>query len=274
MTERRALRRATHIALLILGALYLLPVIWVLLSSLKPGSELFSWPPRIIARRPTLDNYRLALAQGDFALYFANTAIVTVTSTALTVLINAMSGYAFAKYRFRGRNLIFVSFLVTLILPLEVIMIPIFRVVRFFGLYNSLLGVVIPPAATPTGVFVARQFFMTVPDELLEAARIDGAGETRIFTHLMLPIARPILSVLAIFSFMWRWNDYMWPLLVLRDPKRFTVQLALANFAGQYSVDWTSLLSMSVLSMLPVLAVFLIFQKQFVRGMISSGLKA
>ena len=164
-------------------------------------------------------------------------------------------------------------FICTMMLPLEVLMIPIFQMVKRLGMYNNYLGMIIPPAATPMGVFLVRQYFYSVPNELNEAARIDGASETRTFLHLMLPIARPVMSVLAIFSFMWRWNDYMWPLLVVRDNDLYTLQLALANFNGEYSVDWNSLLAMSVVAMVPVLIVFLIFQKQFIRGMVTSGMK-
>ena len=140
-------------------------------------------------------------------------------------------------------------------------------------MYNSFWGLIIPPAATPAGVFLLRQYFLTVPKDLMEAARIDGASEVRIFVRLMLPAAKPAMSVLAIFSFLWRWNDYMWPLLVIRDTEKYTVQLALANFAGQYTVDWNSMLAMSVVTMIPVLILFLLFQKQFVKGMVTAGMK-
>ena len=140
-------------------------------------------------------------------------------------------------------------------------------------MYNTLIGIIIPPAATPTGVFLIRQYFMTVPDELMEAARIDGASETSIFLRIMVPLAKPAISVLAIFNFMWRWNDYMWPLIVIRNTNKYTVQLALQTFSGEYSVDWNSLLAMSVITMIPVLIIFLIFQKQFIRGMTTSGMK-
>ena len=184
-----------------------------------------------------------------------------------------MAGYAFSKYSFRGANTIFLVFISTIMLPLEVLMIPIFQTIKFLGLYNTLAGIIIPPAATPTGVFLVRQYFLSVPNELMEAARIDGASETRIFTNVMLPLAKPIISVLAIFNFMWRWNDYMWPLIVLRSSSKYTVQLALQNFAGEYTVDWGGLLAMSVITMIPVLIIFLIFQKQFIQGMATAGLK-
>ncbi|HJB41878.1 MAG TPA: carbohydrate ABC transporter permease, partial [Candidatus Gemmiger avicola] len=151
--------------------------------------------------------------------------------------------------------------------------IPIFQVVKVFGLYNNFLGLIIPSAATPAGVFLVRQYFLTIPNEIMESARIDGASETKIFLRLMLPLAKPIMSVLAIFAFLWRWNDYMWPLVVIRDSNKYTVQLALANFSGQYAVDWGSLLAMSVLTMIPVLILFLLFQKQFMKGMVAGAVK-
>lgn len=258
---------------ILFAAIFLFPILWVVLSSFKSGSEMFRWPPTILPQAPTLRNYADALEKGNFKLYFLNSTYVTILSTIITVIINTMAGYAFAKYKFRGGNFMFIFFISTLMLPLEVLMIPIFQVVKFFGMYNSLWGIIIPPAATPTGVFLLRQYFLSVPDDLIEAARIDGASEANIFVRLMLPIAKPAMSVLAIFSFMWRWNDYLWPLLVIRDTEKYTVQLALANFSGQFSVDWNSLLAMSVVTMVPVLIIFLIFQKQFIKGMVTSGMK-
>ncbi len=264
---------ATYIILIFFALIYLVPIIWMTLSSFKAGTELFSYPPKLLPSKFTLTNYIDAWNRGDFGLYFRNTAIVAVSATALTIVINTMAGYAFAKYKFKGSTFIFMFFISALMLPLEVLMIPIFQVIRTFGMYNNFLGLIIPCAATPTGVFLVRQYFMTIPDELMEAARVDGASETSIFVRLMLPMAKPIMSVLGIFSFLWRWNDYMWPLVVIRDTKKYTVQLALANFAGQYSVDWGSLLAMSVLTMIPVLVIFLVFQEQFMKGMTAGAVK-
>lgn len=273
MIEKKLRRAGTYLLILFLAFFALIPIVYVVLASFKPGSELFRYPPTLFPENWTLENYRDVFHRADFLTYFKNSAIVSVLSTILTVIINTMAGYAFAKYRFRGNQFIFMFFICTLMLPLEVLMIPIFRMVQKLGMYNNFLGLIIPPAATPMGVFLVRQFFFSVPNELNEAARIDGASETATFVHIMLPIARPVMSVLAIFSFMWRWNDYLWPLLVIRDNKLFTLQLALANFNGEYSVDWESLLAMSVVSMIPVLIVFLIFQKQFIKGMVTSGMK-
>lgn len=273
MTKRFFRKIGVYALAVLLALIALMPIVYVVCSSVKSGSELFRYPPTLLPEQFTLENYRDVFQRADFLLYFKNTTIVAVLSTVLTVIINTMAGYAFAKYRFRGGNAIFMFFICTMMLPLEVLMIPIFQMVKRLGMYNNYLGMIIPPAATPMGVFLVRQYFYSVPNELNEAARIDGASETRTFLHLMLPIARPVMSVLAIFSFMWRWNDYMWPLLVVRDNDLYTLQLALANFNGEYSVDWNSLLAMSVISMIPVLIVFLIFQKQFIRGMVTSGMK-
>lgn len=263
----------TYLALTFFSAFFLLPVLWVVLSSFKAGTELYHWPPTFLPKVFSLENYYSAFAKGNFALYFANSAFVTVASTFLTLLINTMAGFALAKYQFKGRNFLLISFISTLMIPLEVIMIPIFTVISSLKLYNNYLGIIIPPAATPTGLFLVRQYLLTVPNELLESARIDGASEWKIFWKLIVPIAKPILATLAIFSFTWRWNDFLWPLLVIGKPSMYTVQLALSNFIGEFNVDWNGLLAMSVVTMLPVLIMFLIFQKQFVKGMATSGMK-
>ncbi len=263
----------TYTLLAVLSVIYLFPVLWVVLSSFKNQTELYQWPPSIFPAEPVFTNYLDAFKSGNFDVYFMNSAIVTITSTILLLIINSMAGFALAKYRFRGDTFLLIAFISTLMIPLEVIMIPIFKVISSLGLYNSLWGIIIPPAATPTGVFLMRQYMLTVPNELLEAARMDGAGEWKIYWKIILPIAKPILSVLAIFSFMWRWDDFLWPLIVINEPGKYTVQLAISNFIGQYDVDWGSLLAMSVVTMIPVLIVFLVFQKQFVKGMVTSGMK-
>lgn len=263
----------TYLLLTLLSIVYIFPVFWVIVSSFKGKNELYQWPPSVFPSNFTFENYEIAFRAGKFGLYFMNSVFVTIVSTVLLLLINSMAGFALAKYRFRGDTLILVAFISTLMIPLEVIMIPIFKVISKVGLYNSLWGIIIPPAATPTGVFLMRQYLLTVPNELLEAARIDGAGEWKIYWRIILPIAKPIMAVLAIFSFMWRWDDFLWPLIVISDPTKYTVQLAISNFIGQYDVDWGSLLAMTVVTMIPVLIVFLLFQKQFVKGMVTSGMK-
>ena len=274
--EVSAMRKAgvgSYVIAFIFLAIFLIPVFYVVFSSFKPSSELTSATQTFFPRNWTFSNFTRAFERGNFALFIWNTFFVAVVSTFLAVLINTMSGYALAKFRFKGDKIILILILSTIMLPLEVIMVPIFTVLRFFGLYNSLWALIIPPAATPTGIFLMRQFLLKIPDEVLESARIDGASEWRIFYNIVAPNAKPAIATIAIFSFMWRWNDYVWPLIAIASPRRYTLQLAIANFAGEYSVDWNSTLAMSVISMIPMLIVFLIFQRQFVQGTVETGMK-
>ncbi len=269
-----ALRRALHHALLILLALLVLfPVIWIVLSSFKPQNELFRQPLSLLPRAFTLQNYSQALSQGNFLRYFGNSLFVSVTSTLLAVLINVMAGYALAKYIFPGRDLIFTLMLSTLMIPLQVIMIPIFLQLKNFGLLNTLWGLIIPPAATPTGIFLARQYMVTLPNSMIEAARIDGAGEATLFRRVILPLSLPIVATITIFSFMWRWNDYLWPLIVIPDNKKQTIQQALANFVGQLQINWSQLLAMTTVAIVPVVLVFLVFQQFFMSGISAGAVK-
>ncbi|HBG00930.1 MAG TPA: sugar ABC transporter permease [Firmicutes bacterium] len=264
---------AKYLMLTILGVIWIFPIAWVVGSSLKPGWELFAWPPTLLPENPSLANFQNALQRGNFALYFQNSIMVSVAATVLTVFINAMAGYALAKFKFRGSNLVLPMFMATIMVPIEVIMVPIFIVLRTLGLYNSLWALIIAPAATPTGVFLIRQYLLSIPDSLMESACIDGAGEWTIFWKVIMPLAKPVLAVLSIFSFMWRWNDFVWPFIAISDSRKYTIQVAIANFTGQYSVDWNSLLAMNVLAMIPVVLVFIMFQRYFMRGIALSGMK-
>lgn len=257
----------------LLAAIFLFPVLWLLLSSFKPGGELFTYPLSFFPEQWTLDGYVRAWERVDFARYFGNTLIVAVVTTVLTVLFSAMTGYALAKYRAKWLSLLFVAILATTMLPTEVILNPTFTVIRDLGLYNSLPGIIIPSVITATGIFMFRQFFLTVPDELIDAARMDGANEFSIFFRIMLPIARPIVLTLAIFSFQWRWNDYIWPLLVLNDPSKYTLQVALRSLVGAENIEWTVLLPASVISMIPLVLIFFVFQKYVIGADVNAGLK-
>jgi alpha-1,4-digalacturonate transport system permease protein len=252
---------------------FLLPVLYIIFNSFKTSGELFSGIPSFFPKEWTIENYINAFKKGNFALYIGNSLFVAIVSTILMVIINTMSGYALAKFKFKGSTFIMILILSTIMLPLEVIMVPIFDMLKLTGLYNSLWALIIPPAATPTGIFIMRQYLLTIPDELMQSARIDGAGEWKIFIRIILPNAKPAIATLGIFSFMWRWNDYVWPLIAISDPKKYTMQLALSNFSGEYAVDWSSMLAMSTISMLPMLIIFLVFQRQFVQGTATSGLK-
>jgi alpha-1,4-digalacturonate transport system permease protein len=271
--KKNKLRIVTYVLAFVFVVIFLLPVLYIIFNSFKTSQELFSGAPSFLPKEWTLDNYFSAFKRGNFSLYIFNSLFVAVVSTIIMVMINTMSGYALAKYTFKGATFIMILILSTIMLPLEVIMVPIFDMLKLTGLYNSLWALIIPPAATPTGIFIMRQYLLTIPDEIIQSARIDGAGEWKIFIRIILPNAKPAIATLGIFSFMWRWNDYVWPLIAISDPKKYTMQLALSNFSGEYAVDWNSMLAMSTISMVPMLIIFLIFQRQFVQGTATSGLK-
>ena len=264
---------ALYFVVVLLSVLFLFPIFWVIASSFKPAGELFAWPPTLLGNNPTFDNYTGALAKGNFLVYFGNTFFTTIVATVLTLAINVMSGYVFAKYEFRFRGILFAVVLSTLMVPLEVIMIPIFRVIVATGLFDSLWGLIIPAVASPTACFLVRQYYVAIPSDFMEASRIDGASEFGIFLKIMLPMAKPVIAVLCIISFMWRWNDFLWPKLVIQSRSLFTIQLALANYSGEFNVDWNSLLAMSSISMIPVIVIFIILQKHIIGGITAGGVK-
>ncbi|MFI5776135.1 carbohydrate ABC transporter permease [Nocardia sp. NPDC051570] len=259
---------------LVFGAIVVVaPLIWAALSSFKTPAELAAQPPTLFPRHPTFDNYTTGLAAFDFPRYLANSVIVTAAATALTLLVNSMAAYALAKYNFRGRDLLFLITLSTIMIPLQVILLPVYQVVSSLGMTNSLLGLIIPPAATPTGVFLLRQYMLTLPDETIEAARIDGAGEFTIFWRIVLPLCRPALAVLAIFSVIWRWNDFLWPLIVAQDESKQTLPVAIARFSGQQAIPFDQILAVSVVSIAPVIVIFLILQRQIISGLVRGAIR-
>jgi alpha-1,4-digalacturonate transport system permease protein len=258
----------------LLAALYAFPLVWFLLSAFKPGSELFQYPLTILPENPTVAGFEKAWDRFDFMLYFSNTLAVALTTTVLTVFASAMCGYALAKYQDKvWIRIFFVCLLATTMLPTEVILSPTFLVIRDLGMYDSMAGLVVPSILTATGVFMFRQFFVSIPDDIIEAARIDGARETGIFFRIMLPMSRPIIMTLAIFSFQWRWNDYIWPLIVVGDERKFTLQIALRSIVGAENIDWPLLLAASVMSILPLVLIFIVFQKYVMNEDINAGLK-
>jgi alpha-1,4-digalacturonate transport system permease protein len=219
------------------------------------------------------ENYTEPLRRFNFLVYLRNSVVVTVAATAITLLINSMAAFALAKYEFRGRQTIFVIIISTLMIPISVILVPVFLVITGIGWNNNLLGVIIPGAATPTGVFLLRQYMLTIPDELLASARIDGASEWRVYWQIVLPLAAPAMAVLAIFSVMWRWNDFLWPLIVLSRSELFTLQVGLAAFQGELNVQWHYVLAMTVLTLLPITLVFAFLQRFITTGIATTGMK-
>ena len=210
----------------------------------------------------------------NFKLLLWNTVFVTVVATVITLLINSMAAFALSKYQFRGRLTFTVLIVATLLIPNTIILVSLFFVVWSFGIFGSLWGVIIPAAATPTGVFLLRQYMLTIPDELLEAARMDAASEWRIYWRIVLPLSLPALSVLAILSTIWRWNDFLWPLIVLiSDPGAHTLQIGLTTFSGEFDQDHHYILAMTVVSLIPVTLVFVWLQRFITTGIATTGLK-
>lgn len=221
----------------------------------------------------SLDNYTGAIERFPFTRYLINSVVVTVAATALTLLINSMAAYGLSKYRFRGRDAMFLVMLSTLMVPISVIIIPAYLVISGVGWNNNLLGVIVPGAATPTGVFLLRQYMLTIPDELIDSARVDGASEWRIYWQVVIPLAAPAIAVLTIFSIMWRWNDFLWPLIVLTRSELFTLQVGLNSFQGELNTEWNFVLAMTVLTLLPITVVFALLQRFITTGIATTGMK-
>ena len=257
----------------LLAVVYGFPALWFVLSSLKPAGDLFSYPLTLFPKHFTFSGYAQAWTSFNFAEYFLNSLIVATAATVLTIVASAASGYALAKYNNWWLKGFTVCILATTMLPGETILAPLFVVIRNLGLYNSLAGVVVPAVITATGTFMFRQFFVTVPNDLLEAARIDGSSELSTFIRIMLPLSRPIMLTLAIISFQWRWNDFLWPLVILNDPHQFTLQIGVASIVGAQNVNWSVLLGASVLSMIPLVLIYLVFQRYIMNADINAGLK-
>ncbi len=218
-------------------------------------------------------NYVDPLEKNNFGLYLWNSVFVTTMATIITLLTNSMAAFALSKYDFRGRNAVMLLIVATLMVPLSVNLVPLYSVISQLGLLDTLWGVILPTVATPTGVFLLRQYMLTIPDELIEAARMDKASEWQIYWRIVLPLTGPALAVLAIFSVVWRWNDFLWPLIVLSRKEVFTLQVGLNTFAGELNVQWHYILAMTVATMIPVIIVFVFLQKFITSGIASTGLK-
>lgn len=262
-----------HAALIIGAALTLFPLFWMLSASFMANGEATTFPPHLIPHSATLDHYRQLFTRLNLGRAFLSSAIVATMVTVFSVLFNSMAGYAFAKLRFGGRDRIFGFLLAALVIPPQVAMLPLFLLMKQLHLVNSYWGAIIPSLATVFGVFLIRQFMLDVPQELLEAARLDGASELRIYWSVVLPLARPILATLATFMFMGTWNDFMWPLIILSDDRRFTLPVALAALSGEHVQDTELMMAGSVVTVLPVLLAFLVLQRYYVAGIMVGSVK-
>ena len=262
----------SQILLSLVALLFLVPIIWMLLSALKPSAEVFTTPPTLFGSEVKFSNFVEAWNYLPFGRFILNTVFVAGIGTLITLMASAMSGYAFARLNFRFRGGLFVLYLSTLIVPQEVIVIPMFLVMQRLGWVNSYQALILPWAFTAFGTFLLRQFFLTIPRELEEAAKIDGCGHIRILRSIIIPISAPALAVLAVFTFISYWNSFLWPLIIINDTAKMTVPLGLDLFLGQQGQRWELLMAAATISMVPTVILVLALQKYLVRGIALSGL--
>jgi multiple sugar transport system permease protein len=260
-------------ALLIAGSVVmLLPFAWMLSTSLKLPPQTFTYPPVWIPSPIAWQNYVKTVTVMPFGRFYLNSLIVTISVTLLQILTSSLAAFAFARMRFPGRNLLFLLYLATLMIPFQVTMIPNFIVVRTLGWYDTYQALILPPAFSAFSTFLLRQYFMGIPRDLDEAARIDGASSLRIWWQVIMPLAGPAIAALATFVSLNTWNDFLWPLIITNSPEMRTLPVGLSTFQGQFKTDWNLLMAGSVIAMLPVLLVYIIGQRWFIRGITLSGL--
>lgn len=263
----------THIFLIITSATMIVPFIWMLLSSFKLDSEILSVPIKWLPAEWHFDNYARTFQIAPWGLYFRNTIGITVSVIAGQLLVASWAAYAFARLEFKGKNIVFILYLSTMMLPYQVTMVPTFKIIRTLGWIDNLLSLIVPSMFSCFGVFMLRQFFLSIPTELEDAAKIDGCGYPRIYWEIIMRNSMPVLVTLVLFIFMHSWNDFLRPMLYLNNPRLWTLSLGLAKFKGEYTSLWSSMMCGAVVTILPILVVFLFAQKYFIEGIVTSGLK-
>ena len=263
-----------YIILIIIAAAMIIPCLWMLSASIKTDREVFNMNPFVwIPKNPRWSNYLDIWTKIPFGTFVKNTVFLTIVVTFLQLLTSSFAAYSFAKLEFKHKNLLFMAYIATIAMPWQVYMVPQFIMMRGFGLNDKLTAMICLQAFSAFGVFLMRQFYMGIPDSLCEAARIDGMSEYGIYAKIMLPLSKPAISTLTIFTFVNTWNDYLGPLIYLKTEAKKTIQLGLKMFIGQYSSQYGLIMAGSVLSLIPVLIVFLCLQKYFVEGVASTGVK-
>ncbi len=262
-----------HLILFPVAIVMVLPLIWMLITSVETLNETLHFPPTLVPSGIRWQNYTTVLQISPFARWFLNSTVVTVTTVVANLLLCSLAGYAFARIKFFGSGVVFILILATLMIPFQVVMIPTFLIVKKLGLIDSLGALIVPNLANAFGIFMLRQFFRTLPIELEEAARIDGASRLGVLFKIVLPLSMPVLATLAVIQFMWTWNDYLWPLITIYSKEHMTLQLGLATFQGAHRTTMNLLMAANVMSMAPILALFFAAQRYFIRGIATSGLK-
>lgn len=270
--DRKGIVWRTIIAVVV-AAIVIFPLYWMLVVAFSPRGEVFEPGLRFWPSTLTLENFVKVFDRFPVMGWFSNSVVISTFVTALTVTVNLLAGYAFARLKFRGRNAIFLLSLATMMIPVQAIMVAQFKLVSGLGIYGTYWGVILPGAAAAFGIFLARQFFIGIPDEIIEAARIDGAGQLRIFLQVVLPLCKPLVAVLTLLTLMSSWNEFAWPLIALKENELFTLPIGLLYLKNQTSPDYNSIMALALISVLPIVLLFLIFQRYFVQGFARSGIK-
>lgn len=262
-----------HAFLVITGFLTLAPFIWMVSASFMHDGHASVFPPRFIPDEFTLTQYETLFSRLDVSQNLLNSCMLSVIVTIVSLVFNSMAGFAFAKYRFAGKDAIFKLLLSSMVIPAQVTMLPLFLMLKEFGFLNTYMAIIIPGLANVFGIFLIRQYVMAIPDSLIESARIDGANDFQIYYKIILPLAAPVMVTLAIFTFMGTWNDFLWPLIVLNDSDMYTLPVALANLMGEHTKDPELMMAGSVITILPVLMIFLVLQKYYIKGIMMGSVK-
>jgi multiple sugar transport system permease protein len=269
----RVWRVLTLVGVLAIAGVMLLPLVWMVATSFKPEADIVKFPPSLLPDRVTLEHYLEVWQRIPFARLYVNTIVFAGGVTLISLLLDSMTAYALARLQFRGRNLVFVAILVMLMLPFQVTLIPLYDLLVSLGWTNTMQGLIVPRATNAFGIFFLRQFLLSLPRDLEEAARIDGASEFRIYRRVIIPLAAPALLTLGLFHFMYNWNDLLWPLIINQDAARQTLPAGLALFMGQHVVEFGILMAASVLALIPVVLFFLVIQRRFVEGIATTGIR-
>jgi ABC-type glycerol-3-phosphate transport system permease component len=259
--------------LLLVIFLTIMPYVYMVSASFKPGDELFSIPVKIFPDSLYWGNYDLLFGKTNFVRWFFNSVFIGLSRMLLAVAISLMAGYAFAKFDFRFKDALFIMLLATLTLPIYVLIVPLYSMMVAFGWTDHYIALILPLAAQAIGVFLSRQYLLSIPDEILDSARVDGAGEWGIFWRIIVPLSQPVIAVMAILFFTASWNDYIWPLVVLTKDQMFTVSLGLPTLVGPYSQEYGAVMAGSFLSTVPIMIIFLIMQRRFIEGITQGAVK-
>lgn len=262
-----------YLVLLVGVIVTIAPFVWMISASLMPAGQANQFPPKFLPEKVTFKHYQTLFNRLNVARYFFNSIVISLSITGISLIFNSMAGFAFAKYRFAGKRNLFKLLLSAMVIPAQVTMLPLFLMLNRMGVINTYWGVIIPGMASIYGIFLIRQYIISIPDSLIEAARIDGAHDFYIYWRIILPVAKPILVTMALFTFMGAWNDFLWPLIVLTRDSMYTLPVVLANLMGEHVQDTEMMMAGSVITIMPIIVVFLAMQKYYLRGIMMGSVK-